>query len=102
MVTGLLSTKPSKSRKGFGFSSLSTSESECPFNKCNNSRRGEPANSGTHQSQPWSAENSVKIQSYVKACVSFSEKVEWMTPDYFENYMVLLGKEDNGKKQHEV
>lgn len=31
-----------------------------------------------------------------------SETGEWVTPAYFENYMVLLEKEDNGKKQQEL
>lgn len=37
-------------------------------------------------------------ESSVKACMKLSETAEWVTPVYFENYTVLLEKEDNGKK----
>lgn len=30
-----------------------------------------------------------------------SETGEWVTPAYFENYMVLPEKEDNGKKKQQ-
>ena len=30
--------------------------------------------------------------------MKLSETAEWVTPVYFENYMVLLEKEDNGEK----
>lgn len=33
---------------------------------------------------------------------SAPQRAQWVTPDYSENYMVLLEEEDNGKTQHEV
>lgn len=37
-------------------------------------------------------------ESFAEACMKRSETGEWVTPAYFENYMVLPEKEDNGKK----
>lgn len=63
---------------------------------------GPGGNTSLHKTKipllPFSAGDEGLHLEYIRIC----QTAEWVTPDYFENYMVLLEEGDNGKTQCDI